>query len=67
MSRNKSLGNLSGALLVIVMAVLLVAPGAWAQSKYKTLYSFTGGKRRRNPFSWRDLRPSREPLRHNLV
>jgi hypothetical protein len=42
MSRNKSLDNLSKA-LVLVMAVLVLAPGAWAQSHYKTLHRFTGG------------------------
>lgn len=43
MSRNKSLGNLSAALLLIT-AILLVAPGAWAQNSYKTLHRFKQGK-----------------------
>ena len=37
------------ALLVIV--VLASASGAWAQSKYKTLYKFTGGTDGRAPFA----------------
>jgi hypothetical protein len=43
MSRNKSLETLSAALLVVITVVLAFAPGAWAQSSYKTLYKFTGG------------------------
>ncbi len=49
MARN-NLGNLSAALLVI-MLVLVVAPGTWAQSKYKTLYRFTGGSDGRRPYA----------------
>jgi uncharacterized repeat protein (TIGR03803 family) len=43
MSRNKSLGNLSVALLLIA-AIMLVAPGAWAQNSYKTLHRFKQDK-----------------------
>jgi uncharacterized repeat protein (TIGR03803 family) len=43
MKRNKSLGILGAAPLVIVTVILVVTPGAWAQSKYKTLHRFTGG------------------------
>jgi uncharacterized repeat protein (TIGR03803 family) len=43
MSRNKSLGNLSVALLLIA-AIMLVAPGSWAQNSYKTLHRFKPGK-----------------------
>ena len=43
MSRNKSLGNLSVALLLIA-AIMLVAPGAWAQNSYRTLHRFKPGK-----------------------
>ena len=43
MSRNKSLGNLSAALLLIT-AIMLVAPGAWAQNSYKTLHRFKQDK-----------------------
>ena len=42
MSRNRSLAAVSASLLVLITVILVVAPGAWAQSKYKTLYRFTG-------------------------
>jgi uncharacterized repeat protein (TIGR03803 family) len=42
MSRNKSLWNLGAALLVIVMVLLALGTGAWAQTTYKTLHRFTG-------------------------
>jgi len=42
MSHNKSLWSLGAALLVVVMVALVLAPGAWAQSKYKTLHRFNG-------------------------
>lgn len=41
MSHNKTLTTLSAALIAIVV-VLVAAPGAWPQSKYKTLYQFSG-------------------------
>jgi len=44
MERNKNLRTLSGSLLVIVMIALLAPPGAWAQSKFKTLHKFTDGR-----------------------
>jgi uncharacterized repeat protein (TIGR03803 family) len=40
MSRNKGLGKLSVALLMIITVVLAAAPGAWAQSTYKALRIF---------------------------
>jgi uncharacterized repeat protein (TIGR03803 family) len=43
MSSNKNFGSVSAALLVIITVVLLVAPGAWAQNHYTSLYTFTGG------------------------
>jgi uncharacterized repeat protein (TIGR03803 family) len=43
MKCNKSLGSLGAALLASTMAVVLV-PGAWGQSKFKTLHSFSVGK-----------------------
>jgi uncharacterized repeat protein (TIGR03803 family) len=43
MSRNKNLGTVGVALLVIVTVILILAPGASAQAKFKTLYTFTGG------------------------
>jgi uncharacterized repeat protein (TIGR03803 family) len=42
MSRNRSLNP--GAALVLITAILLVAPGAWAQNNYKTLHRFKQGK-----------------------
>jgi uncharacterized repeat protein (TIGR03803 family) len=51
MPRNKNLGKLSIALLVIIAVVLLIAPGAWAQSRYKRLYEFTGGADGSGPFA----------------
>jgi uncharacterized repeat protein (TIGR03803 family) len=40
MLHNRSLWTLGAVLLVITMAAV---PDAWTQSKYKTLYKFTGG------------------------
>ena len=37
------LAVVSAALLVVILVTLMSAPGAWAQSTYKTLYRFTGG------------------------
>ena len=48
MSYKKFLGAASAALMIVVVIVVL-APGAWAQSKFKTLYTFTGGKDGRQP------------------
>jgi hypothetical protein len=42
MSRNASLRTLGAVLVAVVMVILLFAPGAWAQIKFKTLYEFTG-------------------------
>jgi uncharacterized repeat protein (TIGR03803 family) len=36
-------GTLSAALLVIITVILVLAPGAWAASQFKTLHKFTGG------------------------
>jgi uncharacterized repeat protein (TIGR03803 family) len=41
MSRNKITETLS-AVLIVIAALLAAAPGAWAQSKYKTLHQFNG-------------------------
>jgi uncharacterized repeat protein (TIGR03803 family) len=38
----KSFGALSAVLLVTGVTILVVVPGAWAQSKLKTLYKFMG-------------------------
>jgi len=43
MRRHKSLAILGTALLVVGVVTLALAPGAWAASKFKTLYQFTGG------------------------
>jgi uncharacterized repeat protein (TIGR03803 family) len=43
MSHNRSSGIVVGALLMIIV-VILATPGACAQSKFKTLYKFTGGQ-----------------------
>jgi uncharacterized repeat protein (TIGR03803 family) len=42
MSRNKSLWTVSAVLLAAIMLILVLAPGAWAASKYKVLYTFKG-------------------------
>jgi len=40
MKRKTNLGTLDAVLLIV--AVLQLAPGAWAQSRYKTLHKFSG-------------------------
>jgi len=40
MIRNKNLGAFSAVLLTVSIVALVLTPGAWAQSKYKTLYRF---------------------------
>jgi hypothetical protein len=37
MSRNKNSGRLGPVILVALVSILLLAPGVWAQSSYKTL------------------------------
>jgi uncharacterized repeat protein (TIGR03803 family) len=47
MNSNKFWVTASKALAVVTVMLsmtLMLAPGAWAQSKYKTLYKFSGGK-----------------------
>jgi uncharacterized repeat protein (TIGR03803 family) len=51
MSRNKTLENLSKALIVMAMAVLALAPGAWAQGQFKALYRFTDGADGNGPWA----------------
>jgi uncharacterized repeat protein (TIGR03803 family) len=51
MAPYKSLATLSEVLLVTLAAILVFAPGAWAQSSFKTLYTFTGGADGREPYS----------------
>jgi uncharacterized repeat protein (TIGR03803 family) len=43
MNYKRFLGAASAALMIII-AILMLAPGAGAASKYKTLYKFSGGK-----------------------
>ncbi len=43
MNYKRFLGAASAALMIII-AILMLPPGAGAASKYKTLYKFTGGK-----------------------
>ena len=43
MSRIRNLRTL-GVCLFVVIGVLMLAPGAWAAGKYKTLHTFKGGK-----------------------
>src|SRR5271167_4269337 len=38
------LGAASAAVMIVIVITLVSTPGAWAQSNYKTLYKFTGGK-----------------------
>ncbi len=44
MNYKKFLGTASAALMIVIVIILVFVPGAWAQSKYKTLHKFTGGK-----------------------
>jgi uncharacterized repeat protein (TIGR03803 family) len=44
MFRNRCLSRLGAALLLAAIVTLLLAPGARAQSKFKTLHRFTGSK-----------------------
>jgi len=49
MKRNGSFGRLGGALVALIVLTLVLAPDAWAQSKYKTLHKFAGGTDGRLP------------------
>jgi uncharacterized repeat protein (TIGR03803 family) len=44
MNYKKFSGAASAALMIVVIISLVLAPAAWAASKYKTLHRFTGGK-----------------------
>jgi uncharacterized repeat protein (TIGR03803 family) len=50
MNYKKFLGAASAALLIVI-AIFMLTPGAWAQSKFKTLYKFKGGKDGANPLA----------------
>jgi len=43
MKPNRSPATLGAVCLVVIVVTLLLAPGAWAGSKYRMLYKFTGG------------------------
>jgi uncharacterized repeat protein (TIGR03803 family) len=43
MSLTRNSGIFSVSVLVVILGILLVAPSAWAQSKFNTLYTFMGG------------------------
>jgi uncharacterized repeat protein (TIGR03803 family) len=43
MNRKRFLGAASAALMIVIVTTLVLASGASAQSKYKTLYKFKGG------------------------
>ena len=50
MSRTrKRLLTLGAVMLVVIIVMPVLTPGAWAQSKYKTLYKFSGGKDGKSP------------------
>src|SRR5271167_1853844 len=42
MNHRRFLGAASAALMIVIVTTLVLASGAWAQSKYKTLYKFKG-------------------------
>jgi uncharacterized repeat protein (TIGR03803 family) len=44
MNYKRFLGTASAALMIVIIVTLVLVSGAWAQSKYKTLYKFKGGK-----------------------
>ncbi len=44
MKHAKFFAAASAALAIVIVVTLLLAPGAWAQSKFKTLHTFKGGK-----------------------
>jgi uncharacterized repeat protein (TIGR03803 family) len=47
----KFLGTASAAVMIVIVVTLMLAPGAWASYKYKTLYKFKGGKDGKAPFA----------------
>ena len=44
MNYKKSFSATRAALMIVIAVTLMLAPGAWAASKYKSLYRFKGGK-----------------------
>jgi uncharacterized repeat protein (TIGR03803 family) len=51
MNYKKFLGAASATLMIVIVVTLVLAPGAWAQGKYKTLYKFKGGKDGNGPWA----------------
>jgi uncharacterized repeat protein (TIGR03803 family) len=51
MNRKRFLGAAGAALIIAILLVLVLAPSVWAQSKFKTLYKFTGGKDGSSPIA----------------
>ena len=51
MNYKKCFGTASAALMIVIIVTLVLAPGAWAASKYKTLYKFKGGADGSSPYS----------------
>ena len=43
MNYKNFLGAASTALMIVIIATVVLMPGAWAQNKFKTLYKFKGG------------------------
>src|ERR1022692_1092343 len=51
MNHKRFLGAANAALMIVIVMTLLLAPSAWAQSTYKTLYKFKGGKDANGPLA----------------
>ena len=51
MHYKKFLGTASAALMIVIVVTLVLVPSASAQSKYKTLHKFTGGKDGSQPWA----------------
>ena len=51
MNYKRFLGAASAALMIVIAVSLVLAPLAWAQSTYKTLYKFKGGKDGNQPIA----------------
>jgi hypothetical protein len=51
MKYKKFLGTASTALIIVIVISLMLVPAAWAQSKFKTLHTFKGGKDGNGPLA----------------
>jgi hypothetical protein len=69
MSRNrKRLSTLEAVMLVVIIVIPVLSPGAWAASNYKTLYKFTGAWTERNLLlAWSSTRPGISTARQSLA